>query len=206
MDYFRTQYEKCYDSDEYYWGLEPASFLNELIEVTKKNPSELTVLDIGCGEGKDAVYMAQRGCKVTAFDVTESGIRKAKLLADNRGVEINAYEADINGFEMNDQFDIVYSTGTIQYLFDENIELFFEKINTLTKVGGFAYFNVFVEKPFLALPPDWDKEEKMWKTGVLFTYFKNWKIHTIKEVIFEDNSAGVKHFHCMDTILAERVV
>ena len=34
MDYFRTQYEKCYEGDEYYWGLEPAAFLDELVEIT----------------------------------------------------------------------------------------------------------------------------------------------------------------------------
>lgn len=65
--------------------------------------------------------MAQRGCKVTAFDVTESGIRKAKLLAQQRSVAIDAFVADINDFEINGQFDIIYSTGTIQYLFDDNI-------------------------------------------------------------------------------------
>ena len=205
-EHFRTQYEKFYQSDEYYWGLEPASFLDELIQVTNKKASELAVLDIGCGEGKDAVYMAQQGCKVTAFDVTESGIRKLKKLASNRAVEIEAFVADINDFEINKQYDIIYSTGTIQYLFDENISSFFNKVTEMTKIGGIVYFNVFVEKPFLELPPDWDKEEKMWKTGDLFSYFSDWKIHTMKEVIFEDNSGGVKHCHCMDTVMAEKVI
>lgn len=205
-EYFRTQYEKCYEGDEYYWGLEPASFLDGLISAMNKKATELSVLDIGCGEGKDAVYMAQQGCSVTAFDVTESGIRKAKQLASNRLVEIDAFVADINDFEIDKQFDIIYSTGTIQYLFDDNIASFFEKINCLTKKGGIVYFNVFVDKPFLELPPDWDKEEKMWKTGDLFRYFVDWKIHTIKEVIFEDNSGGIKHYHCMDTIMAEKVI
>lgn len=205
MDHFRTQYEKCYEGDEYYWGLEPAGFLDSLIEASGKPASELTVLDIGCGEGKDAVYMAQKGCKVTAFDITESGIRKTERLAESRGVTVNAFVADINDFEVEDQFDIVYSTGTIQYLFDENIEEFFKKINKITKIGGIAYFNVFVDKPFLELPPDWDREEKMWKTGQLFTYFGDWKIHTVNEVIFEDNSGGVKHYHCMDTVMAEKM-
>ena len=205
-EYFRTQYEKCYEDDEYYWGLEPASFLDELIKVTNKKASELSVLDIGCGEGKDAVYMAQQGCNVTAFDITESGIRKLKKLALSRAVEVEAYVADINDFEINKQFDIVYSTGTIQYLFDENIPLFFSKVREMIKIGGIVYFNVFVEKLFLELPPDWDKEEKMWKTGDLFGYFSDWKIHTINEVIFEDNSGGVKHYHCMDTVMAERVI
>ena len=79
MTIFRIQYEKLYKGQEYYWGLEPASFLDDLLSVVNKKESELSVLDIGCGEGKDAVYMAQKGCKVTAFDLTETGVKKTKL-------------------------------------------------------------------------------------------------------------------------------
>ncbi len=60
--------------------------------------SEKTVLDIGCGEGKDAVYMAQKGYNVTAFDLTENGIRKTIALAEDRNVNIKAYVDDINTF------------------------------------------------------------------------------------------------------------
>lgn len=206
MDHFRTQYEKLYDSDEYYWGLEPADFLPSLLEVVDKEPKDIKVLDIGCGEGKDAVYMAKQGCQVTGFDITESGVRKTKLLAEKNGVEINAYVDDINTFKTNEKFDIIYSTGTIQYLFPENINSFFEKINDITNIGGVVYFNVFVEKPYLPLPPDWDKEEKMWKTGDLFSHFKDWEICKIDEVTFEDNSGGIKHYHCMDNILARKKI
>ncbi len=202
MDYFRTQYEKCYDSKEYYWGLEPAAFLDELLKI-KEGTKALKVLDIGCGEGKDAVYMATKGCEVTAFDITESGIRKTNQLAERKGVKMNAFAADINDFELNDKFDIIYSTGTIQYLFDENIESFFEKLKTMVNPDGIVYFNVFVDKPFLPLPPDWDKEEKMWKTGKLFSYFTDWEILKLDEVIFECNSSGIKHQHCMDTVIAK---
>ena len=204
MDYFRTQYEKCYDQEEYYWGLEPAAFLDELLETAGKFPSEIKVLDIGCGEGKDAVYMAECGCNVTAFDITESGIKKTKQLALKKGVSVNAFVADINDFMIHDEFDIIYSTGTVQYLFDDQIEGFFQKVKSMTKVGGIVYFNVFVEKPFLELPPDWDKEEKMWRTGDLFKFFADWEIVKIDEVIFEDYSAGVKHYHCMDTLIAKK--
>lgn len=205
-DYFRTQYEKFYDTDDYYWGVEPAAFLDDLLALIEKDASNVSVLDIGCGEGKDAVYMAQKGCHVTAFDITQSGIRKTKMLAENRGVDIRAFVADVNDFQLDESFDIIYSTGTIQYLFDENIEEFFNKITKLTKKEGIVYFNVFVDKPFLELPPDWDKEEKMWQTGDLFKYFKDWQILDIKEVIFEDYSAGIKHYHCMDTIIAKKMI
>ena len=83
----RTKYEKWYEGDEYYWGVEPGDFLDELI--SQLPPSgDTKVLDIGCGEGKDAVYMAQKGYNVSAFDLTENGIRKTIRLASDKGVGI----------------------------------------------------------------------------------------------------------------------
>ena len=200
----RTNYEKWYEGDEYYWGLDPGDFLDELIRLCP--PSEdKKVLDIGCGEVKDAVYMAEKGYDVTAFDLTDNGIKKTIALAEKRNVKINAYVDDINTFYTDEKYDIIYSTGTVQYLFDENIKGFFEKLENITKPNGIVFINVFVEKSFLELPPDWDIEEKMWKSGELFTYFADWKIEHIDEVIFEDNSGGVPHYHCMDTIICRKV-
>jgi len=48
----RTNYEKWYEGDEYYWGLEPGDFLDELIDLCPPS-KEKKVLDIGCGEGKN---------------------------------------------------------------------------------------------------------------------------------------------------------
>ncbi len=204
MEHFRTQYEALYSGEDYFWGTEPADFLDKLIALKPPAPG-IKVLDIGCGEGKDAVYMAQKGYNVTAFDLTPSGIRKTLRLAAERGTALNAFTADINDFETDERFDIIYSTGTVQYLAEEKIPGFFEKIGKMTNPHGLHYFNVFVEKPFLELPPDWDREEKMWKTGTLFSYYADWKIHMIDEVTFEDNSGGIPHFHCMDLILAEKM-
>ena len=205
MSNIRTNYEKWYEGDGYYWGTEPARFCDELIALCPPSKDK-KVLDIGCGEGKDAVYMATKGYTVTAFDLTENGIRKTLRLAEEQGTTVNAYVDDINTFKTDEQFDIIYSSGTIQYLFEENKKAFFEKLGRITKKNGFVFFNVFVDKPFLELPPDWDKEEKMWRPGELFSYFPDWKFHRIDEVIFEDNSNGIPHYHCMDTIVCEKIL
>ena len=205
MSNIRTNYEKWYEGGGYYWGTEPADFCDELIKLCPPSKGK-KVLDIGCGEGKDAVYMASKGYDVYAFDLTENGIRKTKLLAEEKDVDVKAYVDDINTFVTDEQFDIIYSSGTIQYLFEENKAAFFEKIGKITKKNGFVFFNVFVEKPFLEFPPDWDIEEKMWKSGELFSYFPDWKLHRIDETIFEDNSNGIPHYHCMDTIICEKII
>ena len=201
----RTQYEKLYEAEEFYWGTEPGDFLKKIIKFMPARRG-MKVLDIGCGEGKDAVYMAKMGYTVTAFDLTESGIAKTQRLAKEAGVRIHAYVDDINTFETDERFEIIYSSGTLQYLHPDKIGPFFEKIRKITNPNGINYFNVFVEKSFLDPAPDWDKEETLWKTGELFTWYADWKIHYLDETIFECSSSSEPHFHCMDSILAERIV
>lgn len=204
MSDLKTNYEKWYEGDDYYWGLEPAELCFELVKLVPPS-KDIKVLDIGCGEGKDAVYLAKQGYSVTAFDITDNGIRKTKALAEKEGVEINAYVDDINTFELKEKFDIIYSTGTIQYLNDDEKDHFFEKIKEMTNLNGIHWFNVFVDKPFLPLPPDWDNNEKMWKTAELFGYYPEWYFERIDEKVFTCTSGGTPHEHCMDTIVARKV-
>jgi tellurite methyltransferase len=199
----RTDYEEYYASEGYYWGTEPAELCHELIRLLPPAKG-VKVLDIGCGEGKDAVFMAKQGYEVTAFDITDNGIAKTKRMAKENGVEVNAFIADINDFEIEDMFDIIYSTGTIQYLDEDKIPAFFKKVQRMTKPNGLNWFNVFVDKPFIPLPPDWDRYEQLWPSGKMFTYYPEWKFERIDETIFECHSSGVPHLHCMDVLVARK--
>lgn len=199
----KTNYEKWYECDGYYWGTEPAELCKELVSLVPPS-KDIKVLDIGCGEGKDAVWLAKQGYSVTAFDITSNGVRKAKEMAKEQGVDINVFVADVNNFEINEKFDIIYSTGTIQYLEDDKIDGFFKKVKDMTNVNGVNWFNVFVDKPFIPLPPDWDETEKMWPTAKLFTYYPEWKFERIDETVFECHSSGVPHLHCMDVLVARK--
>ena len=199
----KTNYENWYAGDDYFWGTEPAELCYELIKLVPPGKG-VKVLDIGCGEGKDAVFMAKQGYEVYAFDITENGIAKTKRMAKENGVEINAFIAEVNDFSIDETFDIIYSTGTIQYLDDDRIDEFFEKVKRMTKPQGINWFNVFVDKPFIPLPPDWDVGEKMWPTAKLFTYYPDWKFERIDEKIFECHSGGTPHIHCMDVLVARK--
>ena len=44
-------------------------------------PRQGRVLDVGCGEGRNAIFMAKLGCQVDAFDISENGIAEAKEIA-----------------------------------------------------------------------------------------------------------------------------
>jgi tellurite methyltransferase len=83
-----TIYEEQYKTPDYYWGTEPNSACYQVLQVMPP-VRRLKLLDVGCGEGKDAVFFARNGYAVTAFDVSDAGIDKTKRLADIIGVQVD---------------------------------------------------------------------------------------------------------------------
>lgn len=76
-----------------------------------------------------------------------------------------------------------------------------------TAPGGMHAINVFVEKPFIPAPPDEEADEENWQnwiSGELFTWYRDWVIEDCREEIFDCNSSGIPHKHCMDTIFARK--
>jgi len=58
------------------------------------------ILSLAEGEGRNAVYLASLGCKVTAVDGSAVALRKAEALAAERGVSITAIVADLGQFRI----------------------------------------------------------------------------------------------------------
>lgn len=199
-----TEYEQYYHSQTYYWGNQ---VWDGCYEVLKKMPPirPLTLLDIGCGEGQAAVFFAKNGYTVSAFDIAQTGIDKGLQLAQLSNVSVNFFNANILDYQLGNNFDIVYGSGVLQYIPLKLRNNFFDNIQSHTNVGGINIFNVFVEKPFLPPPPDWEATENFWSSGELFSFYKDWQIDIMEEKIFACHSSGVLHKHCMDTILATKV-
>jgi SAM-dependent methyltransferase len=57
-------------------------------QVSALLPPGARVLDLGCGEGRDSVFFAERGFDVTGVDIARSGLSKAERLACARGVRV----------------------------------------------------------------------------------------------------------------------
>lgn len=202
-----TEYDNYYDCKGYYWGLEPNGLCYEIMK--RKPPTRpYKILDMGCGEGKDAVFLAKNGYDVTAFDISEKGISKAKILADIHNVNVNFFVADIKEFRLETEFDIIFSSGVFHYIPQNKRQSLIDNLKLNTKIGGLNIVNVFVDKPFIPKAPDMEKEEisvDIWKSGELNSYYHDWLFHKNEEIIFDCNSGGISHKHCMDVLIAEKV-
>lgn len=199
-----NNYEKRYNSEEYYWGVKPSFMCLRLIELMPP-VKPLTVLDIGCGEGKDAVFLARCGYKVSAFDVTEAGIAKTKKLAEKAGVQVDAFRANVLDFRLENDFDILFSSGVFHLIKPDLRESIFENYKLHTNKGGLNLFNVFVKKPFVPPAPDKDTDSYSWKSGELMTIYHDWYIEECRETVFDCNSGGVPHKHAMDIVYARKI-
>jgi SAM-dependent methyltransferase len=73
------------------WSGEPNAQL--LAEGTSLAPG--TALDVGCGEGADAVWLAQKGWDVTAVDISEIALDRARSHAASAGVDVSFEHADL---------------------------------------------------------------------------------------------------------------
>jgi SAM-dependent methyltransferase len=69
----------------YIWGTEASLLARQVSAVL---PPGARVLDLGCGEGRDSVFFAERGFDVTGVDIARSGLSKAERLASARGVRV----------------------------------------------------------------------------------------------------------------------
>jgi 2-polyprenyl-3-methyl-5-hydroxy-6-metoxy-1,4-benzoquinol methylase len=79
-------------------------------------------LDIGCGTGSDAVYLAEQGWAVTAVDGVGQALSKARARAQSRGVQVSWVQGDVCRLEQLDignDFDLMLDRGCFHDFTDE---------------------------------------------------------------------------------------
>ena len=123
-------------------------------EVMKLYPPQkpLRLLDIACGEGKNAVFFARNGYNVTAFDAVGLALDKGRKLAEQVGVDVNFFQADFLDFRLDNDFDIIFCSGAMHYIPPELRQEIIGNYQEHTSVGGLHALNVFVRKPFVKSP------------------------------------------------------
>ena len=75
------------------YGTEPNEFLAEAHSKLQLSGNVLTIAE---GEGRNAIYLAEQGMNVTAWDYAESGLEKTKRLAEERNVSVKTELVDLN--------------------------------------------------------------------------------------------------------------
>ena len=91
----REDWDARYAQKELVWSAEP----NRLFAAEVGGLSPARALDLACGEGRNAVWLAERGWRVTGVDFSDVALAKAAELAASRGVDVEWVAADLLDYE-----------------------------------------------------------------------------------------------------------
>lgn len=175
-----------YDEEAYAYGLSPNIFFKE----------QLDLLPIGSillpaeGEGRNAIYALNVGWEVTAFDFSESAMRKAKTLAESQGLNIDYQVADVLTFETDKRFDVLglsyaHFPSTIRAMANKNLLHF-------VKPNGKVIFEAF-SKEQLGKPSGGPKNEEMlFSTEEIKNEFKGLEFQILEKKTIQLNE-GIYH-------------
>jgi tellurite methyltransferase len=181
---------------------EPAE---ELISLVSSLPSGASVLDIGCGEGRNALYLAEHNFSVTAIDISAAGIGKLKHFADRKGLSITVEVRDMKQYVFTNKYDLIIAHGSLHLIEREHWTSLIQKMKVNTNAGG---YNVVVAFTDTIPPPDDLKDFHigLFREGELFNFYNDWRIVEKRSYILHDeHPGGIKHQHPINKLVAQKV-
>jgi SAM-dependent methyltransferase len=129
------------------WNFEtPPNDLVKLVDSGKLKPCK--TIDVGCGTGNYAIYLASRGFDVTGIDISPTAIKIAKEKAKKKGIKCNFLVADVLGdlCKVKEKFDFAFDWELLHHIFPKQRMLYVENVHKLLNPGS-TYLSVcFSEK------------------------------------------------------------
>jgi SAM-dependent methyltransferase len=137
-------WEARYREAGFAYGTEPNDFLKDTIPKLEM-PSGSTCLLLADGEGRNGVYMATQGFQATAVDYSEEGIKKAKQLAKQKSVALEAIVADLADYDLGtSKWDCI--VGIYSHLPPPLRTRVLQGIPTALKPGGYFVLECYTPK------------------------------------------------------------
>lgn len=165
-------WDSKYSDSKYVFGKKPAKFLAQNYEYI---PNESKVLDMGMGEGRNAVFLARKGYKVTGIDISSVAVKKAKMLADEYGVRINTVVASMNKYKIpNGSFDAIICF----YYVDRQLH---ERMLAWLKPGGILIYESHTDLQKTVKGNERYDQEYLLRPTELLTMFKGMRILKYEE-------------------------
>ena len=176
----------------------------EILELVPTLPTRAKVLDLGCGEGRLALPLAEAGFQVVGVDVSEAGIAKLTRIAGERDLEIEASVEDLNAYEIPGEFDLMISDGVFHNIHREHAERLIASMIARTRPGGYNLVKLFTTK--VPPPPELAKFHiGLWEEEELFDRYEGWEFLIRSSFILEDEHPdGSRHRHPINKILARK--
>jgi SAM-dependent methyltransferase len=135
-----SRWEDVYRKAECAWGERPDWILEAYIDIIPKGEA----LDIGIGEGRNALFLALRGFDVTGYDISETAVNRCLQRAKSLGINVKALTLDIRQIEIpKDRYALIVCAWTLNFFKKSECEKILANIRDGVKRDGFVSIGVF---------------------------------------------------------------
>lgn len=178
-------------------------------------PGDAYVLDAGCGDGRNSLFLLEHGFRVKAVDFAPNGVRYLEEEATWRGLgdQLETEVADIRSLELDrEEFDAIVSTTVIENLPKHEQVGVIHRLRLACRKGGFIAIEAHSDRdPAAVTDSNGDRMSEFGDTIIgpmrrneLLGYFSAWRVLHYHDVLFEDTSHGEPHVHGWTGIIAQR--
>ena len=198
-------YDSGYDACPCFWGKEPSSLIRQLVDGSSA-VARWRVLDVGCGEGKNAMYLARLGATVHAMDISASAIRNARRAWDDASLVTWEVADACARFFAPAEYDLVVAYGLLHCLPSEHaIGTLIRSLQLATRPGGYNVVCTFNdrEQDLTAHP---DLNPTLLAHRQYLNYYRSWELlHESDQDLHETHPNNLlPHSHSMTRMIARR--
>ena len=130
------------------------------------------VLDLGCGQGRNSLYLSLKGYDVTSWDHNENSIAFLNETKDKENLNIKTAVYDINTANIQENYDFILSTVVFMFLNREQIPAIIKNMQEHTNPGGYNLIVAAMSTPEMPCPLAFSFT---FSEGELKEYYKDWE-------------------------------
>ena len=207
----RFKYQSEYEAtNSCFWEPIPGKYVKLFVEKYEKVLNGFKVLDLGAGEGKNAVYLATKGAEIEAIDASKVALSRFALQPDYENVKSRIYVKcqDVRLLEYNpNSFDIVVAYG-IFHTFD-SVEQIYGIINDIwswLKKNGYLIIVTFTNDLHPPEVQNYLDYNAFVEKNSFIEFLKKWIILEVEEEIIEESHPPnfIKHKHSLIRLIIQK--
>lgn len=191
------------DDTNFTFGNDPNQSVIKVENLIEKSSN---IIDVGCGDGKNSLYLAEHGFKsIDAFDLSENAVNKLRRLSISRQLTINTWVGDLCNFKFTKKYGLIMAFGILHFISKSDWYNFIINAKCATAIGGINIIQLFTDK----VPPSIDIAPYaigLAADGEIRDLYGDWEIIEFKSYVFEEEHPNVpRHLHSSNKIIARRI-